>query len=103
MFLESRSGGPPTRDDDPAAAAPTGMEIFNIWPTNWILLHLAAVGVIFCFSRWPIFGRPKTCETAGGSDFGRHVDALAKLLKRTRDRAYAMERILNYRQKDNLP
>ena len=103
VFLESRSGGPPTRDDDPAAAAPTGMEIFNIWPTNWILLHLAAVGVIFCFSRWPIFGRPKTCETAGGSDFGRHVDALAKLLKRTRDRAYAMERILNYRQKDNLP
>ena len=41
----------------------------------------------------------KTCETASDSDFGRHVDALADLLKRSRDRAYAMERILNYRQR----
>lgn len=99
VFLESDEGGPPIRDDDPAAAAATGLEIFNVWPTNWILLHLAAVGVIFCFMRWPIFGRPRTCEIANGSDFGRHVDALAELLKRSRDHAYAMERILNYRQR----
>jgi hypothetical protein len=99
VFLESDHGGPPIRDDDPAPASQTGFEIFSVWPTNWILLHLAAVGVIFCFSRWPIFGRPKTDETASGSDFGRHVDALADLLKRSRDRSYAMERILNYRQR----
>jgi hypothetical protein len=92
-------GEPPIRDDDPSAADPTGLEIFSVWPTNWILLHLAAVGVIFCFSRWPIFGRPKPPATPSPSDFGRHVDALAELLKRTRDRAYAMERILNYRQR----
>jgi hypothetical protein len=92
-------GEPPIRDDDPAGGDLTGMEIFGVWPTNWILLHLAAVGVIFCFSRWPIFGRPKPPETPSPSDFGRHVDALAELLKRTRDRVYAMERILNYRQR----
>ena len=99
VFLESEPGGPAIRDDDPAAAASTGLEIFNLWPTNWILLHLAAVGVFFCFSRWPIFGRPKTREVENGSDFGRHVDALAEMLKRSRDRAYAMERIFNYRQR----
>jgi hypothetical protein len=89
---------PPIRENDPAASTPTGLEIFGVWPTNWILLHLAAVGVIFCFSRWPIFGRPRTPETPSRSDFGRHVDALAELLKRTRDRVYAMDRIVNYRQ-----
>jgi hypothetical protein len=92
-------GEPPIRGDDPVSTMPTGLEIFGIWPTNWILLHLAAVGVIFCFSRWPIFGRPRTCEGASRSDFGHHVDALAELLKRTHDRAYAMDRILNYRQR----
>jgi hypothetical protein len=92
-------GEPPIRGDDPASTVPTGLEIFGIWPTNWILLHLAAVGVIFCFSRWPIFGRPRTCQAASRSDFGHHVDALAELLERTHDRAYAMDRILNYRQR----
>jgi hypothetical protein len=99
VFLESDHDGPTIRDDDPTAAAATGMEIFNVWPTNWILLQLAIVGVIFCFSRWPIFGRPKACEPADRSDFRRHVDALAELLERSQDRAYAMERILNYRQR----
>ena len=99
VFLESDRGGPPIRDKDPTAATPTGFEMFNLWPTNWILLHLAVVGVIFCFSRWPIFGRPNGRDVAGRSDFGRHVDALADLLKRSRDRSYATARIINYRQK----
>ncbi len=98
-FLESGSGGPAIRDRDPAAAAPTGLEMFDAWPTNWILLHLTALGVIFCFSRWPIFGRPGSSEANGASDFGRHIDALAQLLKRSRDRDYATEKIEHYRRK----
>jgi hypothetical protein len=99
VFLESHAGGPPIRDKDPTAEAINTWEVFNRWPTNWILLHLAAVGIIFCFSCWPIFGRARKIETANNSDFARHVDALADLLKRSHDRAYAMERILNYRQR----
>jgi hypothetical protein len=99
VFLESRAGGPPIRDDDPTAAASTGMEVFTVWPTNWIMLHLAVLGILFCFSRWPIFGRPWEPPAAGAADFGRHVDALADLLRRSHDRAYAESRVLNYRQK----
>jgi len=99
VFSESGPGSPPIRDKDPVDAMPTGWEMFNIWPTNWILLHLAIVGVIFCFSRWPIFGLPKEGPAASNSDFGRHIDALGDLLKRSHDRSYAMSRILNYRQK----
>jgi hypothetical protein len=98
VFLESGSGGPPIRDKDPTLGSPTGLEIFNLWPTNWILLHLAAVGVIFCFVRWPIFGRPRRLKRVAESDFGRHIAAEAELLKRSGDRTYATARLLHYRQ-----
>ena len=98
VFLESGSGGPPIRDDDPRASVPTGLEIFLVWPTNWILLHLAAVGIIFCYWRFPIFGRPRPPEPPGASDFGKHIDAVASLLRRSGDRQYAMSRVLHYQQ-----
>ena len=98
VFLESDAGGPPIRDKDPTLGTPTGLEIFNLWPTNWILLHLAAAGVIFCFVRWPIFGRPRRLPRAAPSDFGRHITAEAELLKRSADRTYAAARLLHYRQ-----
>lgn len=97
-FLESRFGGPRIVSRDSGLHMPTGWEMFHIWPTNWILLHLAALGIIFCFARWPIFGRPRRIVAAGGSDFGRHVEALAKLLKRSRDRAFAKSKIREYRK-----
>lgn len=99
VFLESDSHGPPIRDKDPTPEAVNGWIVFNRWPTNWILLQLAVVGILFCFARWPIFGRARTPAPPSSSDFARHIEALAELMKRSRDRAYAMERILNYRQK----
>ncbi len=99
VFLESYPGGPPIRGKDPEASMPTGLEMFNIWPTNWILMHLAMIGVLFCFMRWPIFGRPRPSEPIGASDFGRHVEALALLLKRSGDRNFARSKMLQYRKK----
>jgi hypothetical protein len=98
VFLESPPGGPPLRDKDPTLGSPTGMEIFHVWPTNWILLHFAAVGVIFCFMRWPIFGHPRRVKHVSESDFGRHIAAEAELFKRSGDRTYAAARLLHYRQ-----
>lgn len=98
VFLESGRDGPPIRRQDPAAGVPTGLEIFHVWPTNWILLHLAAAGIIYCFSRFPIFGRPRPPEPPGRSDFGKHVQAVADLLQQSQDREYAMSRVLHYQQ-----
>ncbi len=97
-FLESYAGGPPIRDDDMLPRVPTGMEIFQVWPTNWILLHLAIVGVIFCFVRYPIFGRPREPSVEGRSDFGKHIEAMAEMLERSGDATYAQERLLHYRE-----
>lgn len=97
VFLESFAGGPPI-SEDPSGGMPTGAEIFNLWPTNWILLHLVVVGILFCFWRYPIFGRPKTPEPQGRSDFGRHIAAMAELLELTGDRVYAKTRLAQYWQ-----
>jgi len=98
VFLESGPGGLHPRDADPTAGPPSGLEIFNEWPTNWILLHLAVVGILFCFSRYPIFGRPRELEPEGTSDFGRHIEALGELLQRSGDTAHAASRLAHYQQ-----
>ena len=97
VFLESGPGGPPIFDRDPAGSS-MGLAIFHVWPTNWILMHLAAVGILFCFARWPIFGRPREPEREAVADFGKHIDALAELLARSRDRSHALARLLHYQQ-----
>jgi hypothetical protein len=93
VFLESYAGGPSVREEDPESGIPTGLAIFNIWPTSWILLHLAIAGIMFCFSRWPIFGRPQDPRPASASDFGRHVEALGELFERTGDVDFANARL----------
>jgi hypothetical protein len=90
VFLESGPGGPPI---DPAAEAISFWQLFGGWPLNVILLHLAVLGIIFCFARWPIFGRPRLPATEGTSDFGKHVAAVGQLLFRSKDRAYALSKL----------
>jgi hypothetical protein len=99
VFLESGTGGPSIVDDDPLSGMPTGVEIFNVWPTNWILLHLAVVGILFCFWRYPIFGTAASGEPAPLSDFGKHLDAVGELLKQSGDEEYARGRVKEYVQK----
>jgi hypothetical protein len=98
VFLESWPGGPPIRNDDPEPKPPSGLEIFHLWPANWILLHWAIVGILLCFCRFPIFGRPRDPEPEGTADFHRHLEAVGRWLARTRDREYALSRWQSYRQ-----
>ena len=90
--------GPPIRDRDPSMNPPTGLEIAQIWPTNWILLHFAILGVLFCFWKLPLFGRPRPKDPPGASDFGKHIEAVAGLLRRSGDRQYALGRVKHYQQ-----
>jgi hypothetical protein len=97
VFLESDAGGPPIRHEDPGVRMPSGLEILLISPLDWIFVHLAVVGVLFCFCRWPIFGLPRELPREATSDFGKHIAALAELLERSRDRTYAEGRLTHYR------
>ena len=67
VFLESGPGGPPI---DPPAGESALAHLFGTWPLGVILLHSVVLGIIFCFARWPIFGRakirrPRTPRTSG--------------------------------------
>jgi hypothetical protein len=95
-FLESGPGGPKITDNDPDSRLPAGFAVFCLWPTNWILLHVVVVGILFCFWRFPIFGIPIPRESAELSDFGKHLDAVGELLKQSRNEAYAKERLKQY-------
>jgi hypothetical protein len=53
-------------------------------------------GIIFCFARWPIFGRPRTEPPAPLSDFGEHVSSLGELLSMAGNKELAWQRIQQY-------
>lgn len=97
-FLEFDLFGPKIADKDPTFGPQLGFQVFHIWPTNWILLHICLLGVLLCFWRFPIFGRPLEPESESTSDFGAHVDAVARLLAKSGDTAYAHARLQHYRQ-----
>jgi hypothetical protein len=90
VFLSSNPGGPPI---DPPAEDMSLWRIFKAWPLSIILLHFAALGIMFCFARWPIFGRPRAKPIEVATDFGEHVEAVGKLLARTRDKRFALSQL----------
>jgi hypothetical protein len=90
VFLESGPGGPPI---DPTSTDNSLWTLLGAWPMNVILLQLALAGVMFCFARWPIFGRPRQGAAESTSDFGLHVEAVGRLLARTKDKQFALARL----------
>ena len=94
VFLE----GADVAQSDSQRSGITGLELFLVWPINAILLHLAALAIVMCFYAFPIFGRPRELAAASRSDFGKHVDALGRMLTRTGAEAYARNRLAEYQQ-----
>jgi hypothetical protein len=99
VFLESGERDPQILAEEPDADYGPGLKYFEVWPLGPIVLHLAVLGIIFCFARWPIFGTPLLLPAAPASDFGKHVRALGKLLSRTKDKAFAASRVEHYQAK----
>ncbi|MGI6401585.1 MAG: hypothetical protein ACOX0A_05665 [Thermoguttaceae bacterium] len=50
-------------------------------PFTIFIWHFAILAMIAGFCAWPIFGRPRRVARDKTSDFGMHVDAMARLLK----------------------
>ncbi len=96
VFLET-SGDPRIMDSEPKPEYPSGLALLGVWPLNVVLLQLAAAGILFCFARWPIFGRPQDPSDPNVGDFSLHAEALGKLLRRSTDREHALRRLADYR------
>jgi hypothetical protein len=97
VFLEA-PGAPVVSEKDPEAEIPSSLKLLSIDPWDRILLQLAALGIIFCFARWPIFGRPREEPPAPLSDFGEHVASLGELLSLAGNAELARARLQQYQQ-----
>jgi hypothetical protein len=73
--------------------------VMTTWPLNFILLHLAVLGMLYLLWRFPIFGLPHQIRGPATSDFAKHVDALGKLMAATKDEAYAQRKVAEYRER----
>jgi hypothetical protein len=96
-FLESGPAGLTITERDGETRA-AGFEALTVWPIGLILLHLFCLGILYCVSRFPIFGRPRELEPETRSDFGKHIEALGELLEQTGERDYALARVNHYHQ-----
>ncbi len=96
VFLESGPGGPGISQGD-AEQYPL-LAAFTVWPVGGILLHLILVGIVFCLSVFPIFGRARELAQEDCSDFGSHIRAVGQLLERTGDRQDAQARLAQYHE-----
>ncbi len=65
------------------------IRIFTTAPFSSVLMHLSVMGLIYCFAVYPMFGRARSIDSLDKSDFGRHVEALGRLLAKTKDSPYA--------------
>lgn len=97
VFLEGGSN-PPVLADDPSAGPATGLRLLTVWPIGAVLAQVAALGVVYAAFRWPVFGRPRRLKEPSLTDFGRHIEAVGRLLVATRDRTYADAQLRAYFQ-----
>lgn len=96
VFLEGGAGNVEILEDDPPETG--GLAMLRIWPLNVIIIHLTIFGMVYCLTRWPIFGRPKELAGENPADFGRHVAALGQLMARSKNLTYAQSRLAHYQQ-----
>ena len=67
FFWRAVRAVPPCSRRTRTLRAPTGFEVFTVWPIGLIVLHLIVLGIMTCFALYPIFGRPR--QPAESLDF----------------------------------
>lgn len=76
--------------------------IVNMWswmgrkPFPLITLHVLALAVVYCFARYPVFGRPKEVQFKPRNDFGQHLTEVGRLLRSKGQLDFANQKIKHY-------
>jgi len=95
-FLQSGPGHVPIRQDESNTEYPVVWNVLTVWPLGTIMMHLAVVGILYCFAYAGIFGRAKTLPPEATSDFSKHIKSLGELLALTHDHDFAKRRLQQY-------
>ena len=93
-IIESGLGGPTVHSTEPKVRDPEAARRRVLLAIHWVVL-----GMLYCLSIFPLFGRPKPGPPDTVAEFSQHVDALGSLLEKTHDQAYAQHQLEQYRAK----
>lgn len=61
-------------------------------------LHAVLLAVVFCFARFPVFGRPRRIEFEPRNDFGQHIAEVGRLLRSQKLETFAREKLEHFYQ-----
>jgi hypothetical protein len=92
-FIESGPGGPPVYATEGKLRDPEAARRRVLLAVHWIVL-----GVLYCLSIFPVFGRAKSGPPETAAEFSQHVDAVGSLLQKTHDYSYAKHQLQQYRE-----
>lgn len=69
---------------------------FFAWPLGAVLAHLLIGAAIVVWMYFPIFGKARNVEDGSPVEFARHLEAMGELLRATREKQFADDRIVAY-------
>lgn len=67
-------------------------------PFPLFVLHTVLLSLVFCFARFPVFGRPRRIDFEPRNDFGQHLVEVGRLLRARKLEAFAREKLEHYFQ-----
>lgn len=97
LFLET-GPGPVLMSSTPAERIDRPWAWMTQAPFPLFALHAVALAIIFCFAKYPQFGRPKRVSFQPRNDFGQHLTEVGRLLRRAGSADYARQKLEQYYQ-----
>ena len=70
-------------------------------PMNYIVPHFLFWGVLYCFAFYPNFGRPKRVQFHPPKAFRSHVQAVAAILRRSKEKSWARQLVDMWLKRNN--
>lgn len=99
VFLETEGSSPEICSTDRENRGPSDIKLLTYFPINWLFIHLALIGILYCFYRWPIFGRPRRLPQAPREDFLAHIEAVGDHLRRGGRSDIARQKLAEYHRR----
>ncbi len=93
-IIESGAGGPLVQTKESQSRDPEATRRRVLLAVHWVIL-----GMLFCLSVFPLFGRPRPGPPEAVAEFGQHIDALGALLEKTGDQDYAQHQLEQYQSR----
>ena len=82
--------------DDSDLDSPSMVQFLKVHPNGWVFGQAIVALLLFCWWKFPIFGRPRRTTRSETARFGRHVEALGNLLRRSGNVKFAQQRIRDW-------